>query len=150
MVDTQQVTVKVKTLRAGARLPSYGSVQSAGSDLSASLDEALVIESGAWALVPTGLAMSIPAGYEGQVRARSGLALKHGISVLNGVGTIDSDYRGEVGVLLINHGPKPFVINDGDRIAQLVISRYSHAHYEAVLQLDDSSRGSGGFGSTGV
>lgn len=146
----EKVSVGIKALHHGAQLPRYGSAESAGADLSACLDEPMTIEAGCWALVPTGLAISLPPGFEAQVRARSGLALKFGIGVLNGPGTIDSDYRGEVGIILINHGPEPFVVNDGDRIAQLVIARCEQAHFAFSLELDESERGSGGFGSTGV
>lgn len=145
-----KIPVGIKLLKDGARLPRYGSTESAGADLSACLDEPLIIEAGCWALVPTGLAISLPPGFEGQVRARSGLALKFGIGVLNGPGTIDSDYRGEVGIILINHGPAPFVVNDGDRIAQLVIARCEQALFTLSPVLEESERGSGGFGSTGV
>ena len=145
-----KIPVGIKLLKDGARLPRYGSTESAGADLSACLDEPLIIEAGRWALVPTGLAISLPPGFEGQVRARSGLALKFGIGVLNGPGTIDSDYRGEVGIILINHGPAPFVVNDGDRIAQLVIARCEQALFTLSPVLEESERGSGGFGSTGV
>jgi dUTP pyrophosphatase len=145
-----KIPVGIKLLKEGARLPRYGSPESAGADLSACLDEPLIIEAGRWALVPTGLAISLPPGFEGQVRARSGLALKFGIGVLNGPGTIDSDYRGEVGIILINHGPAPFVVNDGDRIAQLVIARCEQALFTLSPVLEESERGSGGFGSTGV
>ena len=146
----REVTVTIKSLRPTARLPRYASRGSAGADLSAALDEALVIEAGTWALVPTGLAMQLPPGFEAQVRPRSGIALKDGITVLNSPGTIDSDYRGEVCVILINHGREPFVVNDGDRIAQLVISACTQANFTLTPALDESGRGGGGFGSTGV
>ncbi len=146
----QAVEVTIKRLRPSARLPHYASNESAGADLSACLDAPLVIEAGAWALVPTGLALQLPPGYEAQVRARSGLALHFGITVLNAPGTIDSDYRGEVAVILINHAREPFVVNDGDRIAQLVISGCEQADFTLSPVLDESVRGGGGFGSTGV
>jgi len=145
-----RVPVTVKRLRQTAVLPTYGSSDSAGADLTAALDEPIVIESGQWALVPTGLAMQLPRGYEGQVRPRSGLALRHGVTVLNAPGTIDSDYRGEVAVILINHGSEPYVINDGDRIAQLVIACCEQADFTLSPVLEESGRGGGGFGSTGV
>ncbi len=135
----------------GARLPVYSSAQAAGADLRACLrnGQAMTLEPHRWALVPTGLHISLPVGYEAQVRPRSGLAAKSGITVLNSPGTIDSDYRGEVKVILINHSDVPFVINDGDRIAQMVIARHETASFEVVASLDATERGSGGFGSTG-
>lgn len=129
-------------------LPARATPGAAGYDLTSSA--ALEIAPGAFAKVPTGLKMAIQEGFEGQVRPRSGLAAKHGVTVLNAPGTIDSDYRGEVCVLLINHGRAPFKIEPGMRIAQLVISRVEQAHFQHVARLDDSSRGSGGFGSTGT
>lgn len=123
----------------------------AGSDLKAALPEVetLVVEPGARVLVPTGLAMAIPPGYEAQVRPRSGLAAKFGVTVLNAPGTIDSDYRGEVKVILINHGDTPFEIRRGDRIAQMVVARVAAAAFFEVERLEDTARGAGGFGSTG-
>ncbi|MFZ2958738.1 MAG: dUTP diphosphatase [Candidatus Ozemobacteraceae bacterium] len=128
-------------------LPARATNGAAGYDLAAR--SALVIEPGAVALVPTGLKLSIPLGFEGQVRPRSGLALKHGVTVLNAPGTIDSDYRGEVGVILINHGKLPFSVTMGMRVAQLVIAKVENALFERVETLDLSDRGAGGFGSTG-
>ena len=124
----------------------------AGFDLCAALPpgDSLVIEPRARALVPTGIRLAIPDGYEGQVRPRSGLALRSGVTVLNSPGTIDSDYRGEVGVILVNHGAEPFVIRRGDRIAQLVIASTVNCLFEPVADLDESQRGDGGFGSTGI
>ena len=116
----------------------------------ANLDEDLVIKSGEIELVPTGIFLEIPEGYEGQVRARSGLALKYGISLPNGIGTIDSDYRGELKVILINHGKEDFVIKNGDRIAQIVFIKYEKAELEIVESIEDTERSEGGFGSTGV
>ena len=135
----------------GARLPVYSSAQAAGADLRACLPNGrtMTLEPHMWALVPTGLHISLPVGYEAQVRPRSGLAAKSGITVLNSPGTIDSDYRGEVKVILINHSDVPFVINDGDRIAQMVIARHETASFEVVTSLDTTERGTGGFGSTG-
>ncbi|MFR7349102.1 dUTP diphosphatase [Peptoniphilus sp.] len=130
--------------------PSYATHGSSGMDLRANLDEDLVIESGEIELVPTGIFIEIPEGYEGQVRARSGLALKYGISLPNGIGTIDSDYRGELKVILINHGKEDFVIKNGDRIAQIVFIKYEKAELEIVDSLESTDRSSGGFGSTGV
>ncbi|WP_308552537.1 dUTP diphosphatase [uncultured Peptoniphilus sp.] len=130
--------------------PSYATSGASGMDLRANLDEDLVIKSGEIELVPTGIFMEIPEGYEGQVRARSGLALKYGISLPNGIGTIDSDYRGELKVILINHGKEDFVIKNGDRIAQIVFIKYEKAELEIVESLEDTERSEGGFGSTGV
>ena len=130
--------------------PSYATSGASGMDLRANLDEDLVIKSGEIELVPTGIFVEIPEGYEGQVRARSGLALKYGISLPNGIGTIDSDYRGELKVILINHGKEDFVIKNGDRIAQIVFIKYEKAELEIVESLKDTERSEGGFGSTGV
>lgn len=130
--------------------PSYATNGASGMDLRANLDEDLVIKSGEIQLVPTGIFMEIPEGYEGQVRARSGLALKYGISLPNGIGTIDSDYRGELKVILINHGKEDFVIKNGDRIAQIVFIKYEKAELEIVESLENTERSEGGFGSTGV
>ena len=146
-----KVVVKVQLISDGARLPVYGSSQAAGADLCACLgNQSLTIEPHRWAMVPTGIAIALPVGYEAQVRPRSGLAAKKGITVLYSPGTVDSDYRGEVKVILINHSDEPFVINDGDRIAQMVIARHESASFEVVSSLDETERGSGGFGSTGV
>lgn len=131
-------------------LPEYATPLAAGMDLRANLDAPLTLEPGCRVLVPTGLHMALPKGYEAQVRPRSGLALKHGITVLNSPGTIDADYRGEVGVLLINLGHEPFVINHGERIAQMVVARHECVEWEAVDKLEDTERGAGGFGHTGV
>ena len=136
----------------GARLPVYGSSQAAGADICACLGigNSMTIEPHRWALVPTGLRISLPVGFEAQIRPRSGLAAKKGVTVLNSPGTVDSDYRGEVKVILINHSDEPFVINDGDRIAQMVIARHESASFVSVPSLDETDRGEGGFGSTGV
>ena len=131
-------------------LPAYATALSAGMDLRANLDNPVVLPPLGRALIPTGLFMAIPAGYEAQVRPRSGLALKHGITVLNSPGTIDSDYRGELMVLLINLSQDPFTVNDGERIAQLVIARHEQAVLTAVEVLDETERGAGGYGHTGV
>lgn len=130
-------------------LPQRASPGSAGCDLRAAVDEPVVLEPGARALIPTGLVIEIPAGFEGQVRPRSGLALHHGVTIVNTPGTIDSDYRGEVRVLLINLGQEPFTVERGDRIAQLLVAPVEAVSFEAVDVLSDSDRGSGGFGSTG-
>ena len=131
-------------------MPRYETSQSAGMDLRANLDEPVTLLPMQRKLVPTGLRMALPEGYEAQVRPRSGLALRHGITVLNSPGTIDADYRGEVCVILINLGQEPFVINDGERIAQMVIARHEHPELLAVEVLDETERGEGGFGHTGV
>jgi dUTP pyrophosphatase len=142
--------VEVKRLRADAILPRYMTEGAAGLDLAAALDAPVTLAPGERALVPTGLALAIPPGFEGQVRPRSGLAVKHGITCLNSPGTIDADYRGEVKVLLVNHGREPFVIQSGERIAQLVIAQVSRAVLVDVAELSGTARGAGGFGSTGV
>ena len=135
----------------GLPLPTYETAGSAGMDLRAAVPEAapLTLAPGARALVPTGLSIGLPLGYEAQVRPRSGLALKHGVTCLNSPGTIDSDYRGEVGVILINHGQEPFVIQRGERIAQMIISPVVQSSWIEVETLDETARGAGGFGSTG-
>jgi dUTP pyrophosphatase len=132
----------------GLALPTRATTGAAGADLVAAEDA--TIFAGAVHAVATGIALAIPAGYEGQVRPRSGLALKHGVTVLNAPGTIDADYRGEVKVILINHGPEAFRVSRGDRIAQLVVARVSAAHFERVDVLPETARGDGGFGSTGI
>lgn len=135
----------------GIDLPAYGTEGAAGMDLRAAVpaDTPLVIAPGSRALVPTGLTIAVPPGYEAQVRPRSGLALKFGVTCLNSPGTIDSDYRGEVGVILANTGAEPFTINRGDRIAQMVIAAYETIAWAEVSSLDETRRGQGGFGSTG-
>lgn len=131
-------------------LPAYQTPQSAGMDLYAALgDEAVTLVPGARALIPTGIALALPPGYEAQVRPRSGLAMKHGLTVLNAPGTIDADYRGEIGALMINHGDAPFAIERGMRIAQLVIAAVVQARWQQQETLEDTARASGGFGSTG-
>jgi dUTP pyrophosphatase len=130
-------------------LPEYATEGSAGMDLKAFLGESVTLMPGERRMIPTGVSIQLPEGFEGQIRARSGLALKHGISMVNGVGTIDRDYRGEIGALLINLGEDPFEIRDGDRIAQLVISRVERIQW-TTGPLNDTDRGSGGFGHTGL
>jgi dUTP pyrophosphatase len=144
--------VKIQQLpsAAGLPLPGPASPGSAGLDLRAAIGEELVIRPGERLLVPTGLVLEIPPGWEGQVRPRSGLALRHGIGILNAPGTIDSDYRGEVGVILVNLGESPFPLRRGDRIAQLVISRVESIEWLESESLDETGRGDGGFGSSGV
>lgn len=131
-------------------LPAYETEGSAGMDLRASLKEPVTLEPGGRFLVPTGLSIELPAGYEAQIRARSGLAVKKGIGLVNGVGTIDSDYRGEIKIALINWGQEPFTISDGDRIAQMIIAKYERITWKKTDELDDTERGSGGFGHTGI
>lgn len=131
-------------------LPQYATPLSAGVDLRANLEEPIVLQPMERCLVPTGLFLALPAGYEAQVRPRSGLALKKGITVLNSPGTVDADYRGEVGVILINLSKEPFEINDGERIAQMIVARHEQAEWIEVDTLDETERGAGGFGHTGV
>lgn len=151
---TKNVGIEVKRLPhgAGLPLPAHATAQAAGMDLCAALDEdaPLTLEAGKTAMVPTGLSMALPAGFEAQVRPRSGLAAKHGVTVLNSPGTIDSDYRGEVKVILINHGAEPFRIERGDRIAQMVVAPVTQGIMRETDELPDTDRGAGGFGSTGV
>jgi dUTP pyrophosphatase len=146
------ITVAVKRLPHGAdlALPSYATAGAAGMDLLAAVAQPVTLAPGARALVPTGLTIALPAGYEAQVRPRSGLALKHGITVLNSPGTVDADYRGEVGVILVNQGDAPFTINRGERIAQMVVAPVSMAAWNEVADLPSTARGEGGFGSTGT
>jgi dUTP pyrophosphatase len=134
----------------GIPLPHYQTEHAAGVDLYAAVEEEIIIDAGKWSLIPTGIALAIPEGYEGQVRPRSGLALKHGIGMLNGPGTIDADYRGEIGIILFNFSERPFTVRRGDRIAQLVFAKLSKATFESVEQLSETARGAGGFGHTGV
>ncbi len=131
-------------------LPQYASNEASGVDLRANLKEQVTLKPLERKMIPTGIYLSMPMGVEAQVRARSGLAIKKGISLINGIGTIDSDYRGEVGVLLVNLSQEDFTIEDGDRIAQLVFCRYERIEWEEVTTLDESQRGDGGFGSSGI
>lgn len=143
--------VKIKVVNAGNQpLPAYATSQSAGMDLRADIQEAITLSPMDRQLVPTGLRIALPVGFEAQVRPRSGLALKHGVTVLNSPGTIDADYRGELKVLLVNLSREDFVINPGERIAQLVIARHEVAQWETVEKLDETERGEGGYGHTGV
>ena len=130
--------------------PSYATPGSAGMDLRANLTEPVTLKAGERKLIPTGLFIALPQGYEAQIRPRSGLALKKGIGLLNSPGTIDSDYRGEIGVILINLSQEDFVVEDGERIAQMVIARYEQAEWNVVDTLDETERGAGGFGHTGI
>lgn len=143
--------MKIKVVNKGHQpLPEYATPQSAGMDLRANIDSPITLKPMARQLVPTGLYISLPAGFEAQIRPRSGLALKHGITVLNTPGTIDADYRGELMVLLVNFSDTDFVINDGERIAQMVIARHEQGTFEPVDILDETERGAGGYGHTGV
>ena len=143
--------IQVKVVNKGHQpLPAYATPQSAGMDLRANIDEAITLHPMERRLIPTGLHIALPAGFEAQIRSRSGLALKHGLTVLNTPGTVDADYRGEVMVLLINLGDKDFVINDGERIAQMIIAKHETADFIAVEVLDETERGEGGYGHTGV
>lgn len=143
--------MEIKVVNRGHQpLPQYATSQSAGMDLRANLSEPIVLHPMERRLIPTGLYIALPDGFEAQVRPRSGLALKHGLTVLNAPGTIDADYRGEVGVVLINLSQDDFVINDGERIAQMVIARYEQATFKVVEELDETERGAGGYGHTGV
>ena len=147
-----EITVAVQRLPHGAELPlpAYATSDSAGMDLLAAVEAEVVLAPGERKLVPSGLAIALPAGYEAQIRPRSGLALKHGITVLNSPGTVDADYRGEVGVILVNLGQAPFAISRGTRIAQMVIAPCSRARWSEAEALSGSERGAGGFGSTGT
>ena len=143
--------MKVRIInRSSVPLPEYATVNSAGMDVRANISEAVALGPLERAMIPTGLYMAIPSGYECQVRPRSGLAAKHGISVLNAPGTIDADYRGEVKVILVNLSNETFVIEPGERIAQIVVARHESVEWESVEVLDETSRGEGGFGSTGT
>lgn len=147
-----KLSVAITTLphAAGLELPKYATEHAAGMDLCAAVANDIVIEPGKRALVPTGLAIALPEGFEAQVRPRSGLALKNGITVLNSPGTIDADYRGEVQVILANLGDAPFTISRGMRIAQMIVAPYTRVEWQAVSELPQSARGAGGFGSTGM
>lgn len=150
MYSSKKEAMKVQIVNLSHHpLPHYATPLSAGLDLRANLDEPLTLQPLERRLVPTGLRLALPAGFEAQVRPRSGLALKYGISVLNSPGTIDADYRGEVGVVLINLSDKPFVIQDGERIAQMVIARHETIEWEPVEVLNETERGTGGFGHSG-
>lgn len=145
-------SLKVKIInRSHHELPAYGTPGAAGMDVRAYLpDGPVTLKPMQRALIPTGLYMQLPRGYECQIRPRSGLALKHGISIVNAPGTVDADYRGEVGIILINLGTDDFVVNDGERVCQMVIKQYTHVKWEPVERLDETERGDGGFGHTGV
>ena len=144
------ISVPLLPLRPGLTLPAYATTGSAGLDLAAALDEPIVIGPGAFVGIACGFAVAIPDGYEGQIRPRSGLAARHGLTVLNSPGTIDSDYRGEIKVLLINHGSAPVTITDGMRIAQLIVAPVSRVEWITTTALPQTDRGGGGFGHTGT
>ena len=144
------INIQFKRLRADAVAPKYMSEHAAGLDLSAAVDGEISILPGKCALIGTGLSIELPHGHEAQIRPRSGLAFKHGVTVLNSPGTIDADYRGEVKVLLINHGEEPFVVKPGERIAQMVVARVEQAQFTESTTLTDTTRGAGGYGHTGT
>ena len=145
------MSLKVAVINDGKhKLPNYSTPQSAGLDLRASLDQPVVLQPGERSLIPTGIKLALPPGMEAQVRPRSGLAYKHGVTVLNAPGTIDADYRGDIGVILVNHGEVAFTVEDGSRIAQMVLAKYEQVEWEEVRELTDTDRGEGGFGSTGI
>ncbi len=145
------IIMEIKVINKGRQpLPEYATSLSAGLDLRADIEEPVTLLPMERKLIGTGLYMALPPGFEAQVRPRSGLALKHGITVLNTPGTIDADYRGEIKVLLVNLSNEPFVINEGERIAQMVVARHEHAEFTLVSELDETERGAGGYGHTGV
>lgn len=146
-----QLVIPVKRIRpaSSVQLPAYMTSHSAGMDLYADLAEDRLLVPGERALIPTGIAIALPDGYEAQIRPRSGLALKHGITLVNSPGTIDADYRGEIGVIVINHGDEPFTIRSGERIAQMVVARFSRVEWQEAEELSETGRSSGGFGHTG-
>lgn len=150
MTDTVKIELTPMEHAVGLNLPTYATEHSAGMDLTAALEEAIEIDPGQRMLIPTGLAIALPDGYEAQIRPRSGLALKHGVTVLNSPGTIDADYRGEIGVILANLSTEPFTVERGMRIAQMVIAQHAKVEWEVVEALNETERGSGGFGSTGT
>ena len=141
--------VEVKIVTKNGEVPKYETTGSAGMDLRAMIDDPIVLEPGQRMLVPTGIFIELPLGYEAQVRARSGLAIKHGITLINAIGTVDSDYRGEIKVPLVNLGQESFKINNGERIAQMVITKYEQVNWTVVSELSETERGTGGFGHTG-
>ena len=149
-IDAPTIAVVRLAHAADLPLPDYATAQSAGMDLQAAIAADMILPPGGRALVPTGLAIALPEGYEAQVRPRSGLAARNGVTVLNSPGTIDADYRGEIGVVLINHGGEAFAVTRGMRIAQMVIARHARARWQPVEALPETARGAGGFGSTGT
>lgn len=143
------MNVEIKLLKENAQLPVYQTSGSAAADVAACLDEAVTLRPGERRIIPTGFAMKLPEGYEAQIRSRSGLSSKHGICMANGIGTIDADYRGEVGVILLNLGQEPFTVEPGMRIAQMAVVQCEQAAWQEVGELDETDRGQGGYGSTG-
>lgn len=149
----EHIKVKISRVKSGTEdlnIPQYATEGSAGLDLCAAVDEEIQIQPHETLLIPTGFAIELPLGYEAQIRPRSGLALKHQVGILNSPGTIDSDYRGEVKIILSNFGKEPFTIRRGDRIAQMVVGRYTRVEWEEVTKVNDTARGAGGFGHTGT
>jgi dUTP pyrophosphatase len=144
----EKIIIKIKSEK--GNVPTYETVGSAGADIRASLKEPITLQPGERRLIPTGMYIELPQGVEAQIRARSGLSIRHGITMINGVGTVDSDYRGEWNVPLVNLGQEAYTINDGDRIAQAVFSTYVQAEFELTDEVNETERGAGGFGSTGV
>lgn len=150
VIDTKKEDMQIKIINQSKHsLPSYSTQASAGMDLRANLDAAVILKPLERKLIPTGLRIALPVGFEAQIRPRSGMALKHGIGVLNSPGTIDADYRGEIGVILVNLSADEYLVQDGDRICQMVISRHEQVQWEVVEQLEETVRGEGGFGHTG-
>lgn len=148
----ETIDIKIKRLRDGndIQLPRYMTSHSAGMDLYADIEGEVVLQANERILIPTGIAIALPDGFEAQIRPRSGLAINHGITLLNSPGTIDADYRGEISIIMINFGDKPFMIKRGDRIGQMVISKVYHAAWNQAEELENTKRGSGGFGHTGL
>ncbi len=142
--------VRIRKLRPSAAVPAYQTEQSAGMDLAADLDAPVTLAPGERQAIATGLAIALPPGFEAQIRGRSGLAHRNGVTLANGVGTIDADYRGEIKVLLINHGSEPFTIEPGMRVAQMIVARFERVDWQLAEELDDTERGTGGFGHTGT
>lgn len=144
----EKIVIRIKSKT--GRVPSYETNGSAGADLRACLDEPITLMPGERRLIPTGMYVELPEGIEAQIRARSGLSIKHGVTMINGVGTVDSDYRGEWNIPMVNLGQEPYTINDGDRVAQAVFAKYDRADFVLTEEVNDTERGGGGFGSTGV
>ncbi|MBN2134630.1 MAG: dUTP diphosphatase [Acidobacteria bacterium] len=149
MSEILKVEIKRHPHSEGIELPSFATEGSAGMDLRAAVEEDFILEAGKRALIPTGISIALPLGYEAQIRPRSGLALKHGIMLVNSPGTIDSDYRGEIKIIMLNTGDEDFTISRGDRIAQMIIARYTRIEWDEVEDLEKSDRGAGGFGHSG-
>ncbi|HMS92999.1 MAG TPA: dUTP diphosphatase [Candidatus Saccharibacteria bacterium] len=143
------MNISIVKLNSAAVVPQYQTAGAAGADIHACIDETITLQPMERRMIPTGLAMAIPEGYEVQIRARSGMSIKYGITMINGIGTIDADYRGEVGVLLVNLGAEPFMVEPGMRIAQMVVAKYEVAEWREVDELNQTERGTGGYGSTG-